>query len=135
MENFRKAKTSLIPLSGSRERPKIGNDICVTLDLNRLPAEIGCHLPNSHIELCERDTGAILNWVENKVANAPAEGVIIEFISWCPPWLAMSLGAQLHRLYLDGKVKEVRFFTERGGQHNILDNTGIKGIPGSELIA
>ncbi|MFZ2499578.1 MAG: hypothetical protein WAX23_12300 [Methanosarcina sp.] len=111
-------------------------DMYVTLDLCRLPPEIGCHLANGHVELCEKDTSAILGWVAKKVNDAPTEtGVIVEFVSWCPPWLAMSVGAHLYELYLNGKVNEVRFFTERGGQHNILDKTGIKGISGSTEMA
>jgi hypothetical protein len=47
----------------------------------------------------------------------------------------MSLGAQFHKLMMEGLIKEVHYFTDRGGQHNIIDKTGIVGIPCPEMAA
>jgi hypothetical protein len=131
LKNFKQTKDrpSLISLSGHRET-------YVPLDLCKLPTDIGCHLPNGHVELVAADTAPILKWVEEKIEKASADkGVIVEFVSWCPPWLAMSLGAQFHKLMMEGLIKEVHYFTDRGGQHNIIDKTGIVGIPCPEMAS
>ncbi len=114
---------NLAPFGGQQTENEKENELLVTVDLGRLPRDIGCHAPNGKIELCSDDAPDILSWIDRKIGTAHNAYIIVSVVSWCPSWLAMQISAHLA---LNQNVHELRCYFQ-GVQHDIFDPTGVIG--------
>lgn len=127
---------TLKKLAGLNDRQRITSSIKdieyhITLNLDRIPKNIGWHAPNGRIDLRADDVPDILKWVHSKIGQANQNEhnyIIVNMLHWTPAWLAFHLGAYFYALYLDGAIDELRYYTQNEVQHNIFNPDGILGI-------